>query len=155
MLPMNPIFWVYYDFASGSHNPGHGDYGTFNQLFPNGHNYFGWTDLVGRQNIDDVNLQTWCYPTKWITLGGQFHVLRLDSAKDALYNAAGAVERVDPTGKSGTDVGDVLTGIVNFHLSMHSDVLLQYSHFYSGEFIRNTGSGLAPDFFYLQYTFRF
>ena len=65
-LPLNPIVWVYYDFASGSHNPGGGDYGTFNQLFPNGHNYFGWTDLIGRQNIDDMNFQTWCYPTKWI-----------------------------------------------------------------------------------------
>ncbi len=153
-LPMNPIFWVYYDFASGSHNPGHGDYGTFNQLFPNGHNYFGWTDLIGRQNIDDINLQTWFYPAKWVALGAQYHVLRLDAAKDALYNAAGAVERVDPTGKSGTDVGDVLTGIANFHLSMHSDILLQYSHLYSGAYIRNTGSGFSPDFFFLQYTFR-
>ena len=152
--PLNPIFWMYYDFASGSHNPGHGDYGTFNQLFPNGHNYFGWTDLVGRQNIDDISFQTWCYPAKWIALGGQFHILRLDAAKDALYNAAGAVERDDPTGKSGTDVGDVLTGIVNFHLSMHSDVQLQYSHFFAGQYIQNTGSPLSPDFLYLAYTFR-
>lgn len=153
--PMNPIFWVYYDFASGSHDPGHGEYGTFNQLFPNGHNYFGWTDLVGRQNIDDINFQTWFFPTKWIDTGLQYHILRLDSAKDALYNAAGAVERVDPTGKAGTDVGDVLTGIVNFHLSQHSDFMIQYSHFNSGEFIERTGSPLSPDFVFLQYTFRF
>ncbi len=152
--PTNPIFWVYYDFASGSHDPGRGQFGTFNQLFPNGHNYFGWTDLVGRQNIDDINLQAWCYPAKWITLGAQYHVLRLDAAKDALYNAAGVVQRVDPTGNSSTNVGDILTGIANFHLSMHSDVLLQYSHLYSGAFIRNTGSGRSPDFFFMQYTFR-
>ncbi len=152
--PLNPTFWIYYDYASGNHDPGHGDYGTFNQLFPNGHNYFGWTDLVGRQNIDDLNFQTWFFPTKWITMGVQYHILRLDAAKDALYNAAGAVERSDPTGKAGTQVGDVLTGVVNFHLSMHSDVMLQFSHFDSGSFIKSTGSPLSPEFFYLQYTFR-
>jgi hypothetical protein len=152
--PMNPIFWVYYDFASGSHDPGHGEFGTFNQLFPNGHNYFGWTDLIGRQNITDLNFQTWFFPEKWIMAGVQYHILRLDAAKDALYNAAGAVERVDPTGKAGTDVGNILTGVVNFHMSMHSDLMLQYSRFDAGSFIKNTGPGLSPDFFYVQYTFR-
>jgi hypothetical protein len=154
-LPFNPVFWLYYDYASGNRHPGTGDYSTFNQLFPNGHNYFGWTDLVGRQNIDDLNLQAWFYPTKWITTGLQYHILRLDSAKDSLYNAAGAVERTDATGKSGTDVGQVFTGIVNFHVSQHSDVELQYSHFDSGKFIERTGSPLSPDFFFLQYTFRY
>src|SRR5262249_33218168 len=32
--PMNPQFWLCYDFASGNHHPGVGEYGTFNQLFP-------------------------------------------------------------------------------------------------------------------------
>ncbi len=153
-LQFNPIFWIYYDYASGSHDPGHGDFGTFNQLFPNGHNYFGWTDLVGRQNITDLNFQTWFFPTKWIAMGAQYHILRLDAAKDALYNAAGAVERVDPTGKAGTDVGNIITGVVNFHLSMHSDLMLQYSRFDAGSFIKNTGPGLSPDLFYASYTFR-
>jgi Alginate export len=153
-LPMNPQLWVYNDWASGSHNPGHGDFGTFNQLFPNGHSYFGWTDLVGRMNIEDLNFQAWFFPTKWITVGAQYHILRLDAAKDALYSAASTVERVDPTGRAGTDVGDILTILTNFHLSRHSDVLVQYSHLYAGEFIKHTGSPLSPDFFYLQYIFR-
>jgi len=153
-LPMNPHFWALFDYASGSDNPGKGDYGTFNQLYPNGHAYFGWTDLVGRQNIEDLNFQVNVYPTKWINTGVMYHILRLDSAKDALYNAAGAVERVDPTGKAGTDVGDILTIYTNFHLGMHSDILVQYSHLYAGTFIKDTGSPLSPDFFYVQYTFR-
>ncbi len=153
--PMNPILWIYYDSASGSHNPGKGEYGTFNQLFPNGHNYYGWTDLIGRQNIEDINFQAWFYPTKWIATGLQYHILRLDAAKDSLYNAAGAVERTSATGAAGTDVGQVFTGIVNFHLSQHSDVQFQYSHLDSGKFIERTGSPLSPDFLFLQYTFRY
>ncbi len=153
-VPLNPTFWIYYDYASGNHDPGHGDYGTFNQLFPNGHAYFGGTDLVGRQNIDDLNFAGWVTPCKWMIVGAQYHILRLDAAKDALYNAAGAVERSDPTGRAGTNVGQVFTTYTNFHLSAHSDVLLQYSHLNAGDFIKRTGPGGSPDELYLQYSFR-
>jgi Alginate export len=153
-VPLNPTFWVYFDYASGDHKPGKGDFGTFNQLFPNGHAYFGGTDLVGRQNIEDLNFDGWVTPCKWIIVGVQYHILRLDAAKDALYNAAGAVERVDPTGRAGTNVGEVFTTYTNFHLSAHSDLLLQYSHLSAGEFIKRTGPGGSPDEFYLQYGFR-
>ena len=54
-LPMNPTVWAYYDWASGDHNPNKDDYNTFNQLFPFGHYYFGFLDLVGRENIRDWN----------------------------------------------------------------------------------------------------
>src|SRR5207248_9775790 len=41
-LLMTPQFWAGYDFASGDHHPGTTDtHGTFNQLFPFGHYYFG------------------------------------------------------------------------------------------------------------------
>jgi hypothetical protein len=153
-VPLNPTFWVFFDYASGNHNPGHGDYGTFNQLFPNGHAYFGGTDLVGRQNIEDLHFDGWVTPCKWIIVGLQYHILRLDAAKDALYNAAGAVERSDPTGRAGTDVGEVVTTYTNFHLSAHSDLLFQYSHLSAGSFIQRTGPGGSPDEFYMQYSFR-
>ncbi|HEX5271671.1 MAG TPA: alginate export family protein [Gemmataceae bacterium] len=153
-LPLNPTFWVYYDYASGNHNPGKGQYGTFNQLFPNGHAYFGGTDLVGRQNIQDLNFDGWITPCKWVIVGLQYHILRLDAAKDALYSAAGTVERSDPTGRAGTNVGEVVTSYTNFHLSAHSDLLLQYSHLSAGAYIKATGPGGSPDECYVQYIFR-
>ncbi len=97
-LPMNPTLWVYYDYASGDPNPGSGVHRTFNQLFPFGHYYFGMMDLVGRQNINDIHTELSFFPVKWWTVWAQYHVLRLDSPRDALYNAAGAATRVDPTG---------------------------------------------------------
>ncbi len=153
-LPMNPQFWIYNDWASGDHNPGSGDYGTFNQLFPFGHYYFGALDLVGRQNIDDLNMQLAFFPTKWMQTVVQYHVFRLDSSKDFLYNAAGKETRHDPTGKAGTDVGDEIDLAANFHLSRHQDVFLGYSKLFSGDFIRKTGPNVSPELFYLQYSFR-
>src|SRR5207248_1489620 len=53
--PGKPQVWVYYEYASGDKNPGVGEDKTFNQLFPFGHYYFGGTDQIGRQNIQDLN----------------------------------------------------------------------------------------------------
>jgi hypothetical protein len=152
--PLTPQVWLCYDFASGSPDPGVGTYRTFNQLFPFGHYYLGFLDLVGRQNIIDVNGQIAFFPTKWITSFIQYHVFRLDSPKDALYNAAGIPIRRDPTGRAGDDVGDEIDLVTNIHLDKHQDILLGYSHLYSGAFIRATGNPRSPDFFYLQYSFR-
>jgi hypothetical protein len=151
----NPSLWVYYDYASGDPNPGSDSvHRTFNQLFPFGHYYFGMTDLIGRQNINDVHADLAFFPTKWITTWVQYHVLRLDSPKDALYNSAGVVERIDPTGRFGSDVGEVLTVINNFTIDLHQNVFVQYSHLYAGDFLRKTGSGKSPDQLYLMYSFR-
>ncbi len=35
---------------------------TFQQLFPFGHFYLGYLDLVGRQNIRDLNFQLSMHP---------------------------------------------------------------------------------------------
>ena len=39
------------DWASGDDDPTDGDKGTFNQLFPLGHRWLGFADIVGRQNV--------------------------------------------------------------------------------------------------------
>ncbi len=153
-LPMTPQLWLFWDYASGDQNPGSGIHGTFNQLFPFGHPYFGYIDVVGRDNINDYNGQFSLYPTKWLTTWIQYHVFRLDSPKDALYNAAGTAIRQDKTGKAGTNVGDEIDLLFNFHLSNHQDLFLSYSHLFAGEFIKKTGPGLSPDYTYLMYSFR-
>jgi len=48
-------------------------------------------------------------------------VLRLDCPKDSLYNSAGVVPRQDITGRSGSAVGEVLTGVINFTLDKHQN----------------------------------
>jgi Alginate export len=153
-LPMNPQFWLGYDWASGGSNTG-STRNTFNQLFTFGHYYQGQADIVGRQNVNDLSAQFVFYPTNWITVGTQFHDFYLDNARDALYNKAGAVSRISANGSAGTNVGRELDFLLNFHLTNHSDIQLGYSHFFSGSFMAKTGSGKDIDFEYLQYTFRF
>jgi len=158
-LPLNPTFWVYYDYASGDQNPGAGDnFTTFNQLFPFGHYYLGWLDLVGRQNIHDVNAHLLLYPTNWMFLWLQYHHFTLASDRDALYSAGGAALRRDPTGRAGHNVGDELDLILNFHLATNLDVMVGYSHLFAGRFIEETAPNASarqsPELFFVKCSFR-
>ncbi len=130
--PLKPTLWFYYDYASGGNNH------TFNQLFPFGHYYMGWADLIGRQNIHDVNAHLYLYPTPWLTTWIQYHHFWLADSRDALYNAGGLAYRRDATGAAGTDVGDELDFVFNFHLTRYSDILLSYNMFYGGGFVKAT-----------------
>jgi hypothetical protein len=153
--PLNPTFWLYYDFASGDQNPGSGDsFNTFNQLYPFGHYYLGWLDLVGRQNIHDLNAHLYLWPTKWIMVWLQYHHFELASSRDALYNAGGNATRRDASGKAGHHVGDEFDLVFNFHLGYHSDILVGYSHMFPGRFLRETGDPTPPGLFYAMYSFR-
>lgn len=145
--PLNPTFWAFYDYASGDGAPNSGQYNTFNQLFPFGHYYLGWADLVGRQNIQDFNFHMYLYPTKWVTFWTQYHIFNLANTRDALYNTAGNVSRFDPTGRAGGKVGQELDFILNFHLTKHSDVMAGYSHMYAGDFIKATAAPGQKDGF--------
>jgi hypothetical protein len=165
-LPMNPQFWIGYDWASGT-APGSGSDSTFRQLFPFGHYYFGFIDVVGRQNINDIMQQVTVYPTNWIVAQVQNHIFNLDDPRDALYGAGGAPLRRDKTGKSGSYVGDEIDLVINFHLDNHQDILIGYSQLYAGGFIEHAptvapapkGSTVAsraqdPSLFYVQYSFK-
>jgi hypothetical protein len=144
--PVSTTAWIYYDYASGDPNPNAGDYNTFNHLYPFGHYYLGWLDLVGRQNIHDLNAHLNLLPTPWITMVLQYHHFWLNHRRDALYNAGGVAIRRDPTGQAGNNVGDEVDLILNFHLARYSDLMVGYSKLFGGGFLERTaGNGLAED----------
>jgi hypothetical protein len=154
-LPYNPQMWVAYDWASGTQHPGTGDYNTFNQLFPFGHYYFGYLDLVGRENISDFNMQFLAFPANWVTSGIQFHVFDLVSSRDALYNAGGTAIARDATGTSGHHVGNEIDLFNKYQIDMHQDLLVGYSQLFEGEFLERTKPTLrSPELFYTQYSYK-
>jgi len=148
-LPMNPTLWAYYDFASGDDDPDSGSRTTFNQMFPFGHFYQGWSDVSGRQNIHDIGAYVGFWPTKWLVARLQYHHLMLHSTDDALYNIVGVPYRRDATGDAGRNVGDEVSFILNVHVSSYSDLLAGYAHLFPGRFIRRTGSSDQVGMFYL------
>lgn len=144
------------DWASGDDDPFDGSVETFDQLFPLGHAYLGYSDLFGRQNIQavNVNVSAWPIPKKVRTYAA-LHTFWLQSREDALYNVAGIAGRRDPTGSSGRELGHELDLTLLWNLDVHQSVLLGYSHFWADNFIVNSGPDDDPGLFYVQYRYRF
>lgn len=155
-LGWDPTLWFYYDWASGDKDPTGGVHGTFNQLFPLGHKYFGYMDLVGRQNIEDWNFLLTMKPHSAWELGLWWHIFRLQRARDALYDSAGIPIRQDPTGLAGRDVGNEMDITLRWTFHPRADVLFGYSHLFPGRFLKLTsGGGDQSDFYYTQLSIRF
>ncbi|MCA9123656.1 MAG: alginate export family protein [Planctomycetaceae bacterium] len=163
-----PSLWLYYDWASGDADPTDGKVGTANQYFPLGHKYLGWMDIVGRQNIEDLNmLLTLQLADNWKFLAW-YHAFWLQQSRDALYDAGGAPIYHDPTGSAGDDIGQELDLLLQWVVTPRFDVWFGYSHFFAGDYFdsaaiqagpaglaTNGASGNDADFFYIQSTLRY
>lgn len=158
--PLTPRVYLGFDYASGDDDASDPDKGTFNQLFPLGHAYFGYIDVVGRQNIIDVHpglqltlLKDKSY-AKSVKLRTDYHFFWRAEESDALYNAAGAVARA-AGGSDQTYVGSELDLLLDWQVDRHLSFYAGYSHFFAGDFLEATGPSDDIDFFYVagQYTF--
>jgi hypothetical protein len=143
------------DYASGDSSPNDGKHQTFNQLFPLGHAYLGYIDLVARQNVWAGNVNVTVNPHKDVKAQLAYHAFWLAENADGLYNAAGVLQRRDPTGNSSHEVGQELDLTITWTIDVHSSVLFGYSHFWNGDFINETGLGDDADFIYMQYEIKF
>jgi len=154
--PMKPRLGAGFDWASGDENPRDGKVGTFDQVFPLGHAYFGFLDLIGRKNITAVKVDLSLWPVeKKVKTALAYHTFWLNADKDALYNAGGRPGRRDPAGNSGSEIGHELDLTVLWKIDVHSTLLFGYSHFWDSDFIINTGKSEDPDLFYVQYKYQF
>jgi hypothetical protein len=164
-----PRIFLGLDVSSGDDDPNDSDLETFNQLFPLGHAYQGYIDIVGRQNAVDLHpgveltvIQNNKYAKKF-TVRGDYHIFWRYSDDDAVYtDAAGAASSPPVAGilraDSGSDesfVGSELdisfTWQFDRHLMLHGG----YSHFFAGDFIEETGAHEDIDFLYFQIQFTF
>ncbi|MFO1489898.1 MAG: alginate export family protein [Kiritimatiellia bacterium] len=151
--PLGSSVTAGYDLASGDGDRTDGKLRTFNQLYPLGHKYFGWADFVGRQNIRDLQAG-WEVPAGKAKASVVYHWFDLDEQGDALYNAAGAIQRGGSDTASG-DVGDELDLLVTLPVDHHLTVSAGWSKFFAGRFLSDTGAAEDVDFLYstVQLTF--
>lgn len=148
-----PRYWIGFDYASGDGEPG-GDVGTFDQLYPLGHAYYGYIDAVGRQNAIDASFGASWKAMKDVTLGLGNHAFWLASKDDALYNAGGGVSRA-PGSFDSSYLGFEVDATVGWKPERHVATLLGYSHFFAGDALEDSGPSDDVDFVYLQVTYTF
>lgn len=151
-FPGAPRVFVGFDYATGDGDPTDSDFETFSQLYPLGHAYLGYIDIVGRQNIEAYTVGVSFTPVQKFTLLVQGLAFRLADDASTLFNAGGGAV----TGKAGTrDVGYELDVLLTHQYDAHTQIMVGYSHLCAGEYFDIPARGENVDFFYLswQYTF--
>ena len=152
---LQPRLYLGFDVASGDDDLADDEVNTFNQLFPLGHAYFGYIDVVGRQNIVDLHPGASIKPHKDMKLSVDYHLFWRESEADGLYNAGGALLRAPGGTDLSRSIGSEIDLLLTWQIDRHLMTYFGYSHFFAGDFIDETGDDEDIDFAYMavQYTF--
>lgn len=148
-----PRVFVGFDYASGDRSPG-GNVQTFNQLFPLGHAYLGWIDAIGRQNIIALSSGVTFSPVERLTVDLHGHYFWRANREDALYNVGGGVSRPGAAGIS-REVGGEIDLLLRYQLDVHTQLMLGFSHFFAGDFVKESGPSRSMSFLYTGLEYRF
>jgi hypothetical protein len=144
-----------YNYASGDADRTDGTRGTFDQLYPTGHDKLGLSDQVGWKNIHHARTGVEFKPAPKWSVSGSYHSWWLASATDALYSASGAVVARSAAGTAGRHVGHELDAQAGYAYSPQLQIAGGYAHMVPGAFLTNTTPGYTYKSPYLMVTYVF
>jgi hypothetical protein len=152
-MPWSPVIWFYYDWASGSDERNNG----YHHLFPLAHKYMGFMDLFGRRNIETPNVLLTLKPAARIKLLLWYYYLFLEDKDDVPYSVVMTPYNTanDPVS---AELGHEIDLIVQYQITARSNILFGYSHFFAGDYYKDTPGVLYNDdasFFYTQFLVNF
>jgi len=151
----SPRVFAEYNQASGDENPTDDQKGTFDQLYPTGHDKYGLTDLVGWQNMRHLRGGLELAVAKGWSATARYSRYWLDDPHDALYNGGGAALARSPTGVAGTDVGQEIDLITSGKIQAGLGFSAGIGHFMPGDFLKATTPGKAYTYPYAMLTYDF
>ncbi len=160
----SPRAGLEYNYASGDSDPNDNKHGTFENLFPTNHRFYGYMDFVSWQNIHNLRASASLKPHSQITLTADYHAFWLADTRDYFYQANGA-PRLGAAPGSGTGYG--INPAYSNYLGSEVDLVATYSpkpfasaqvgygHFFVGDYVKSSlhapGVGAADaDFIYVQ-----
>ena len=149
-----PRFYLGFDYASGDNRAG-GDVQAFSQLYPLGHAYLGFIDVIGRQNNVSFSTGFLMKPADKVVFRIDGFYFMCASNDDAVYNPGNAVVRANGATSGSQDVGGEVDFTVKYIFNRHFVGAVGYSHFFPGDFIKETGTGKDIDFYYIMFAYTF
>jgi alginate export protein len=152
---LTPRLYAEYNQASGDANPTDNRKGTFDQLYPTGHDKYGLTDLVGWQNMKHVRTGLDLVVAKGWTATARYSHYWLDDPHDALYSGGGAALARSPTGVAGTDVGQEIDLITSGKIRPNLALSAGVGRLAPGSFLKTTTPGRPYTYPYAMLTYDF
>jgi hypothetical protein len=162
-----PRLGLEYCYGSGDGDPTDGDHGTFENLFPTNHKFYGYMDFLSLQNLHDVRAICTLKPHAKLTLNLEGHSFWLADTSDNFYNAGGAPRggtATTPGNNYGVNPGyDSFLGfevdvVASYAITRYAQLEAGYGHFFRGDYIEDSLSAIGSqdaDWFYIQAVFNF
>lgn len=150
-----PRLFGEYNHASGDANRTDGTRGTFDQLYPTGHDKLGLADQVGWKNIRHARAGFELKPAAKWQLTGSYHSWWLDRVTDGLYSASGALVTRSATGTAGRHVGQEADAMATYVYSPQLQINGGLAHVFPAEFLKNATAGHAYTYPYVMVTYVF
>jgi hypothetical protein len=152
--PLKPTATVGFDYASGDADRADGMVGTFHQLYPLGHAYAGYMDLLGRQNLIEARAVLTAAPIAPVSLRASVNRFLRADLGDAAYNVGGGVLR--PALGTERAIGTEMDLTSTWQLNRHTRIELGYGHFWPGAFLTGSAAGaVGSDWGYASTAFTF
>jgi hypothetical protein len=150
-----PRFSAEYNYASGDKNSTDGHRGTFDQLYPTGHDKYGLADQVGWKNIENLRGGVDLKPSvKWL-IKGRYDAWWLADPHDALYDAGSNVVARVANRTAGRFVGQELDISGMYDLTKQWKAGAGFGHIFTGTFLNNATPGEAYNFPYAMLNYKF
>jgi hypothetical protein len=144
-----PRLAIEIDYATGDRDKSDELRRTFDNIYGVNHSFYGYMDFIGLQNIIDYRLQAQLNPSRKVNLSADYHYFYLDTPKDHLYGANKAIKRSTVNGAR-DHVGSEIDLLSKYQITNNVLMMVGYSHFFAGAFLRDTGSANDADFVYVQ-----
>ncbi len=141
------------DIASGDRDGSKRHLQTFNTLFPRGQ-YFGEMALIGLANIIDLHPSLDLHLTDRLTLSADWDVFWRQSVKDGVYGNAINLLRSGKTNRA-RYIGSQPSLWMEWRVNPHLTFIANYTHFFSGSFLRETSPGRNINYLMTQLTYKF
>ncbi len=151
-IKMSPNVFINADYASGS-SPSNNKLKTFHSLFPLGHAYFGYIDVVGRQNIVHLQGGASLKPHPKGKFGIHYHSFSRANTNDSLYNAGGGIVRNGSTTSSSAKyIGSEIDVFYKQGVGKHLKLATGINHFIAGKFVKEAKPSAKSNitFFFVQ-----
>jgi hypothetical protein len=144
-----------FNYASGDADPADGARGTFDQLYPTGHDKLGLADQVGWRNIRHARAGLEITPVRGWPVTASHHAWWLANRQDALYNAGGAAIARVPGGAQSAHVGQEIDVQLTRALTPQILVAGGYAHMFTGPFLKEATPGADYSYPYVMVTYVF
>lgn len=145
-----PRLFGEYNFATGDSDRFDDETGTFQNLFPTNHKFYGYMDLFAWQNLHNPAASFSVQPKDGLKFQLDYHGFWLADTNDAWYRANGVTQVRPIVPDAGSFVGTELDLTATWKVHAHLGILAGYSHFFSGDYAEATGAADDADFGYLQ-----